>query len=208
MPKLIPHSPFWSLQLSPSWRVLERTKPGQHSLHDASCCAREATRGRCPSPQLTAISAACLILQEKQSTQVCSMPDASAVLQIIQVTDYCVTTCLLCVPPALSYISVVTAASPAAITCHHQSHALPSDLAIRQISLNWYCPSSLIIIFIVSFNTTQRLQFPLIRSVEDSSARGVSDPRSDILSEGDSPAGHCVWGPQLRERGLLVLPAR
>lgn len=137
----------------------------------------------------------------------CSMPDASAVLQIIQVTDYCVTTCLLCVPPALSYISVVTAASPATITCHHQSHALPSDLAIRQISLNWYCPSSLIIIFIVSFNTTQRLQFPLIRSVEDSLACGVSDPRSDILSEGDSLAGHHMRGPQLRERGLLVLPA-
>lgn len=137
----------------------------------------------------------------------CSMPDASAVLQIIQVTDYCVTTCLLCVPPALSYISVVTAASPATITCHHQSHTLPSDLAIRQISLNWYCPSSLIIIFIVSFNTTQCLQFLLIRSVEDSLACGVSDPRSDILSEGDSPAGHHMRGPQLRERGLLVLPA-
>lgn len=80
---------------------------------------------------------------------------------------------------------------PAAITCHHQSHTLPSDLAIRQISLNWYCPSSLISIFIVSFNTTQRLQFPLIRSVVDSPAHGVSDPRSDIISERDCLASTC-----------------
>lgn len=63
----------------------------------------------------------------------CSVPAAPAVLQVIQVTDYCVTTCLLCVPPALSYISVVTVASPA---CHHQSHTPLSGLAIRQINLN------------------------------------------------------------------------
>jgi len=123
------------------------------------------------------------------------VPDVSAGLQITRVTDYCVTTCLLCLPPALSHISVVTVASS---SCHHLSPSVTHatlDLAIRQTSLNWYCPSSLITIFIVSFNTTQRLQFPLIRSVVDSLACGVSDPRSDIFSERDCLASACPGDP-------------
>lgn len=65
-----------------------------------------------------ASSAACLIRQEKRRTAARSVPDVSAGLQINRVTDYCVTTCLLCLPPALSYISVVTVASS---SCHHLS---------------------------------------------------------------------------------------
>lgn len=52
-----------------------------------------------------------LILQEKRRTVARSVPDVSAGLQITRVTDYCVTTHLLRLPPALSYISVVTVAS-------------------------------------------------------------------------------------------------
>lgn len=75
-------------------------------------CPREAAeRG-------LASSAACVIRQEKHRTVACSVPDVSAGLQINRVTDYCVTTCLLCLPPALSYISVVTVASS---SCHHLS---------------------------------------------------------------------------------------
>ena len=76
---------------------------------------------RCPQEAAErgpASSAACLILQEKRRTAARSVPDVSAGLQITRVTDYCVTTCLLCLPPALSYISVVTVASS---SCHHLS---------------------------------------------------------------------------------------
>lgn len=62
--------------------------------------------------------AACLIPQEPCRTVACSEPDVSAGLQTTQVTDYCLTTRLLCLPPALSDISVVTVESS---SCHHLS---------------------------------------------------------------------------------------
>lgn len=62
--------------------------------------------------------AACLILQGPCKTVLCSEPDVSAGLQTTRVTDYCVTTHLLCLPPASPDISVVTVASS---SCHHLS---------------------------------------------------------------------------------------
>lgn len=62
--------------------------------------------------------AACLIFQEPCRTVACLEPNVSAGLQTTQVTDCCVTTHLLCLPPALSGISVVTVVSS---SCHHLS---------------------------------------------------------------------------------------
>lgn len=85
------------------------------------CCPQEATERDLAS------SAACLILQEKHRTVACLVPDVSTGLQIARETDYCVTTRLLSLPPALSYISVVTVASS---SCHHLSPSV-TDTTLR-----------------------------------------------------------------------------